>query len=360
MKPHWQKFERLVAAIHVAKEKGASVTWNEDIEGRQFDVVVRFKFQFYDHLVLIECKDWSRPVKVEKVDAFVTKSKAAKANKAIMVSASGFQDRARGVARENGIELFTLKELREMPEELFTETVVSFVAIFPIGFRKTESSEIVFLSRDENKLSYEMENITIKSIGDLTIGKLVGIFTQLVSPVALPGVPQSSIPKASDKQQQMEFTLPPNTIAIFPDKHEISVSHFLFVYWLDKGRVMRPMLLDPTMFRDLDLKYDYKNDLTEQSNIIPAHDLVLGFDTVLKAGNFYTQPQLKFFFYCKSTTDTQATMCLIESYQHGKLITAEFVVPIPEAAAYYIEITDSEEIQRLGIMYERFKDLPRD
>jgi hypothetical protein len=53
-------------------------------------------------------------------------------------------------------------------------------------------------------------------------------------------------------------------------------------------------------------------------------------------------------------------MCLIESYQHGKLITAEFVVPIPEAAAYYIEITDSEEIQRLGIMYERFKDLPRD
>ena len=118
----WQKFERVVAAIHVAEEKGATVTWNEDIEGRQFDVVIRFKFQFYEYLVLIECKDWTRPIKVEKVDAFVTKSKAAKANKAIMVSASGFQEGARKVARENGIELYKLSELREMPEDFLRIT----------------------------------------------------------------------------------------------------------------------------------------------------------------------------------------------------------------------------------------------
>ena len=52
------------------------------------------------------------------------------------VSASGFQDGARKVARDNGIELFKLSELREMPEDLLTEAVVSFLAIYPIGFRK--------------------------------------------------------------------------------------------------------------------------------------------------------------------------------------------------------------------------------
>lgn len=358
----WQKFERIVAAIHVAEEKGASVTWNEDIEGRQFDVVIRFKFQFYEYLVLIECKDWTRPVKVEKVDAFVTKSKAAKANKAIMVSASGFQDGARKVAHENGIELYTLSELREMPEELLTETVISFLAVFPVGFRKTGSSEIIYLSRDTNKLTYEMDHIKLNTMGDQTIGKLVSIFMQLVSPTPLPGVPDISnatFKRADENQQQMQFTLPTGTIAEFPDSRKIPVSHFLFVYWMDTGRVMKPMLFDPTMFRDLDLKYDYKNNLTDESNIIPAHDLILGFDNVLQAGHFYTQPHLKFFYYCESTTDNQAKMNLIESYQHGKLVTAEFIVPLPEANPYYIEITDKAEIDRLQKMLQRFRNLPR-
>lgn len=359
MRHEWQKFERIVAAIHAAEEKGATVTWNEDIEGRQFDVVIRFKFHFYDYLVLIECKDWTRPVKVEKVDAFVTKSRAAKANKAIMVSASGFQDGARKVARENGIELFKLSELREIPEDLLTETFISFIAIFPIGFRKANSNELILLSQDENKLPYEMEHITLKSMGNLPIGKLVSIFLQLVSPNPLPGIPQNNFPKATEKQQQMEFTLPMNTIAVFPESEEIPVSHFLFVYWLDKGRVMKPMMVDPTIFRDLDLKYNYTNDLTQESRFIPAHDLVLGFDTKLKAGSYYTQPQVKFYFYCESTTDKQANMCLIESYQHGKLVRAEFVVPIPEAEKYYVEITDETEIQRLEKMYELYKRLPR-
>ncbi|MEP6718277.1 MAG: hypothetical protein ABJB21_03995, partial [bacterium] len=111
---------------------------------------------------------------------------------------------------------------------------------------------------------------------------------------------------------------------------------------------------------DLDLKYDYKDDLTDKSNIIPAHDLILGFDTVLKAGHFYTQPQLKFFYYCEATTEKQASLCLIESYQRGVLVTAELVVPIPEANPYYIQITDQSEIERLHKMYERFKNLPRE
>lgn len=149
----------------MAEAKGATVTWNEDINGRQFDVVIRFKFQFYDYLVLIECKDWSIPVKAEKVDAFVTKAKDAGANKSIMVSASGFQDGARTVARQHKIELYTLKEIREMPEELLTQIVISVLMVFPVGFVRSDSEGLVFLSQDNNKVTYQMNNIKLNGMG---------------------------------------------------------------------------------------------------------------------------------------------------------------------------------------------------
>src|SRR6267378_3017972 len=173
MQSNWKKFERVVAAIHMAETKGATVTWNEDINGRQFDVAIRFRFQFYDYLVLIECKDWNRPIKVEKVDAFVTKTKDAGAHKAVMVSSSGFQVGARRVAKEHNIELFTLKELREMPEDLLTDIVISVLMIFPVGFVRADKEAMLFLSQDNNKLTYEMNNIKLTNMGDLTIGKLM-------------------------------------------------------------------------------------------------------------------------------------------------------------------------------------------
>ena len=103
-----EKFERIVAAVHAAQHKGAEVVWNEHVDGRQFDVVIRFKFGFYDYLVLIECKDHKEFVKASEVDAFVTKKTDAHASKAIMVSASGFQKKARDVAKKHGIHLYTL------------------------------------------------------------------------------------------------------------------------------------------------------------------------------------------------------------------------------------------------------------
>ena len=73
--------ERLVAAIHGAA--GTSVAWNERIDGRQFDVVMRHKNGLHDYLTVIECKDLNRRVSVADVDAFATKSRDAGANKAV-------------------------------------------------------------------------------------------------------------------------------------------------------------------------------------------------------------------------------------------------------------------------------------
>lgn len=176
MDESWKHFERVVAAIHMAEDNGASVTWNEDIDGRQFDVAIRFKFQFYNFLTLIECKNFKRRVPLEKVEAFVTKSKVAKADKAVMVSATGFQDGCHKSARDNKIELYTLKEVRKIPHDLLTGEVYSFLQIFPLRFRKTGTKEIIRFTEDNNKIAFEVANTKMTGYGDLSIGDLLRPF----------------------------------------------------------------------------------------------------------------------------------------------------------------------------------------
>jgi hypothetical protein len=109
--PAWKRFERLVTAIHKAESSGGVVKWNEVIDGRQFDATIRFEHAIYSYLTVIECKHGVKPVEVEDVDAFVTKSRSVGASKGVMVSSSGYQEGCYRVARENKVGLYTLTEL---------------------------------------------------------------------------------------------------------------------------------------------------------------------------------------------------------------------------------------------------------
>jgi len=103
--PSWKKFERLVAAIHQAETQGAAVTWNEKINGRQFDVVLRFKAGLHDYLTVVECKEYKGKVSVDKIDAFVTKARDVNASKAVFVSSCGYQSGCIDVATRHGVRL---------------------------------------------------------------------------------------------------------------------------------------------------------------------------------------------------------------------------------------------------------------
>jgi hypothetical protein len=58
--------ERLVAGMHVAETPDIEVRWNDKINGRQFDVSLRFRKGVHDYLTVIECKDFAGPVSVKK------------------------------------------------------------------------------------------------------------------------------------------------------------------------------------------------------------------------------------------------------------------------------------------------------
>ena len=133
--PKWKKFEKLIAVIHQAEQQGANVVWNDNINWRQFDVTIRFKLGFYNYLVVIESKDQSSPVPVTDIEAFITKSHDVGANKAIMVSSSGFQSGAKEVALKHNIELFNLSEILDLPEEMLSDEIIPALNIYDIKFK---------------------------------------------------------------------------------------------------------------------------------------------------------------------------------------------------------------------------------
>ncbi len=100
--------ERIVAGIHAVTTEDADVAWNETINGRQFDVVVRFVVGTLRYLVVVEVKNRTRKASVQDLDAFINKARDQLASKAVFVTAAGYQSGALAIAERHGVDLFTV------------------------------------------------------------------------------------------------------------------------------------------------------------------------------------------------------------------------------------------------------------
>lgn len=131
--PKWKRFEKVVTGVNMLACEGAEVKFNDHIiskktgRRRQVDVSIRFKQGFSDYLAIIECKDYTRRVPVRDVEAFSKKLEALGADKGIMVSRMGFQEDARKTAEADGIDLFTLTEVKSD----WTKTIKADVLTLP-------------------------------------------------------------------------------------------------------------------------------------------------------------------------------------------------------------------------------------
>ncbi len=81
----------------------------------------------------------------------------------------------------------------------------------------------------------------------------------------------------------------------------------------------------------------------------------IGFDTEIKAGYYYKNPDLDFSYYCENVGETKVKMWLIESYQNNGLFQAIGTTSLTNTAQF-IEVTDKVEIDRLRKMYEELKE----
>lgn len=111
------EFERVVAEIlqELSKSLQNCRIENQELikaaDGQyRIDVTVRFDQLGAQFLVLVECKDHSRPVEREDVQVLADKVRAAGAQKGMLFSTNGFQRGAVEYARNHGIALVRVIE----------------------------------------------------------------------------------------------------------------------------------------------------------------------------------------------------------------------------------------------------------
>ena len=113
-------FEKTVAALQTRLSPDSEVQHNAILvdrlgHKRQFDVAIRGTLGGHEVLGVMECKDWSRRVGPQTIEAFITKTQDLNANLALIVSKRGFTTKALEKAKHYGIG--TLSLLPDDPED---------------------------------------------------------------------------------------------------------------------------------------------------------------------------------------------------------------------------------------------------
>lgn len=111
-KPDWKELEYLVAMIQTQLSPDASVQHNVMLDGidsetkRQIDVLVEQNIGQYTMQIVIDCKDYSKPVDVKGVEEFQGLVQDVRAHKGALVCPSGFTKAALKRARKLQIDLY--------------------------------------------------------------------------------------------------------------------------------------------------------------------------------------------------------------------------------------------------------------
>ena len=109
-------FQRLVYLIKKHAAPGSTITesamMRDLVSGQEREVDIRIQQTFADHLVTIslECRDWQRKQSIGWVDEMKAKHDRLPTDLLVLVSRSGFTDRAMTRAESSGIQLLTLQE----------------------------------------------------------------------------------------------------------------------------------------------------------------------------------------------------------------------------------------------------------
>lgn len=102
-------YRELVGMVMAVLDPGSAVKTEQWITGpddeRDMDVEVRGTLNGVPHFILVECKDHARPIGIGLVDAFESKIRDLKPDRAFMFSNSGFTRNALKKANRVGIEM---------------------------------------------------------------------------------------------------------------------------------------------------------------------------------------------------------------------------------------------------------------
>jgi len=130
------EFERLLAKIVAELEPSAVVTWDDHITGklserkRQIDVSIRREEPTF--LGIIDAKDYTRPVSIERIDALAGVMRDVGANYGALASSSGFAKSIHTYARKAGISLFNVHDAQSVNWSLELKVPILWWELMPV------------------------------------------------------------------------------------------------------------------------------------------------------------------------------------------------------------------------------------
>ncbi|MBA4091432.1 restriction endonuclease [Sphingomonas sp. VDB2] len=345
--------ERIVAGIHAVTTEDADVTWNETINGRQFDVVVRFTVGTLRYLVLVEVKNRTRKASVEDLDAFINKARDQLASKAVFVTAAGYQSGAIAVAERHGVDLFTVafdeQELEISPTNTYLvmrnpnapDIPEGTVPELKIGDLETilavEQATLIYSNRtrwvmpnEPSQMQYYVEKTLFED------GTTLNEFLQSQR-LSVPAPGKTLLDKI--KIRPARRISPPDDY-YFP-QGKLSAIECMVASREGRG-LSGNIRIDPSVFRHPVI---YTNVQTGEAIHFSLDQLPLGAKRV-EPGSFYFNLHPLRYFYCDSVEDELITWHLVESFQCGHMNRATFTQKI-RYSAYYIPVTDKMIIKRL-------------
>jgi hypothetical protein len=338
MPANWRQFERLVAALHQVVDEGSDVRWNETINGRQFDVTIRFRRGLYDYLTVIECKDYGKPVPVEKVEAFVTKSTDVHAHHAVIASTSGFQEGSREVAQRHNMTLIHITDSEEVDLAPFSARWVG------TGERPhIETVQLEYLDGEKKSLPEQSHAMTYY---------VRHILTQCDAQcLSLADIIECHAPRfkigALGVYMENIITCRPGTRVVAPDDGEFPLRPLARIH-VRAGMTEAKLFASRVPFEPYLLLPNVKvtKIATGEETTFRRHDIPLGINTQFAEGVFYESPSLAAFYYCDRLDGETAFFYLVESFQTGSLIQGRLSFSIANAK-HYVPVTDKTILQRL-------------
>ena len=352
--------ERLVAGIHAVSADAAQVRWNEKINGRQFDVVIRFRLGTLEYLVLVEVKNRSRRASASDIEAFIIKARDQQANKAVFVTVAGFQEGALTVARRHGIDLFTIAFDKDAVDLSSTTTRVVLHNLEYQGDHTptlkvsdpllTDVIEDALLTyTDLSSFNVPNEATQMNYYAEKTLlgdGRTLGDLMQTA--------PRGSVVEGNVRTEVISL---PTPISITPPDEYFFPSGMLTSVKLDLvGRMSRIMsgniMIEPTSFAS---PVTYTNVLTGETTQYSLDQLPLNTDCLV-VGSFYVQMHPLRYFHCDAIQTGTVTWRMIESFQNGQFIRTRYTQD-EKYGVYYIPVSDKITINRLKRRLADYIDL---
>jgi Restriction endonuclease len=174
----WQKFEELAAEIQSKLSPESTVIHNDKIRGnitgtiRQIDISIRTKVGQFEMLIVIDCKDYKRPVDVKSIGEVMELSEDVGANKTAIIAANGFTSSAKSRAKAAGIDLLTLIDSGEHDWQQFVSipAIVEFTHLKSYQFEFSSTGAFGRIEYPENERDFKLYNERNENIG--SVGEL--------------------------------------------------------------------------------------------------------------------------------------------------------------------------------------------